>query len=354
MTDEGNGPRSRAEVLERIERDRQALLQRLGNLDESTLTDPGPADGWSIKDHVAHLAAWERYLAALLTGGNRWTDMGLAGAPTGLEEAEINDAIYEQNADLPLAQVYADWDAAHTRVLDALNAMSDDDLMLPFSHFVPDATGEGASDPVVGWVNGNTWGHYAEHAGWIRIALTSRALAELPGPGDEPQTVRDVVATAALAQRSLRDILDGLDDVALSAPHGPDGWAIKDHLLHLAAWERGVAAMLEQRDRWSAMGLTDAQAEQTEDFNAINALIFEASRGQTAQEALVELEAAQDAMRSALEGLSDTDLVRPYDSFVSGAADPEAGPPIVEIINGNTWGHYAEHIGWIADALSES
>jgi uncharacterized damage-inducible protein DinB len=343
-------PKNKAELLERMESSRRALLARLGAESEATLVMHGPEGGWSAKDHIAHIAAWERYLAALLTGGNRWTEMGLTAAPTPPEETAINEAIYERNQDLSLRQVYAGWDAAHQLVLDALGPMTDDDLMRPFSHYVRDATGEGAADPIVGWINGNTWGHYEEHAAWIeddlaRIAAAAREEAE------EPQTVHDLVAANRAAREELLALIAGLDEVALSAPRGPSGWAVKDHLLHLAAWERGVAAMLGKRDRWNAMGLTDEQAEQAENADDINALLFEAHRGSTAQEALAELESAHQAMLDALATLIDADLQRAYDYYVPGAADPNAGPPIMDIINGNAWGHYAEHIEWIEDAL---
>jgi uncharacterized damage-inducible protein DinB len=353
MSQDTPDPRNKAELLERIEADRNALLKRLAALDEARFVAPLARGGWSVKDHVAHIAAWERYLAALLTGANRWTEMGLTGAPDQAEADFINETIYERNKDLSARQVYAAWDAAHRQVLDALAQMSDDDLMRPFSDYVPEAAGEGVSDPVVAWVNGNTWGHYAEHEGWLEVVLGSAEVDLLPGPGDEPQTVEEIRATMEAARAALRSLLAGLDDAALLAPRGPDGWAIKDHLLHLAAWERGVAAMLRRQDRWSAMGLTDAQAEQAGDFNDINALLQEQARARSSGEALAELEAAHGAMIEALATLTDADLQRAYDSFVPAAADPNAGPPIFEIVNGNSWGHYAEHIEWIIDALAE-
>jgi uncharacterized damage-inducible protein DinB len=165
--------------------------------------------------------------------------------------------------------------------------------------------------------------------------------------------VAELLAANEAARAELLDLLSGLDDAALSAPRGPDGWAVKDHLIHLAAWERGVAAMLARRDRWNAMGLTDAQAEQADNTDDVNALIFQAGRARTAEEALAEFEAAHHAMLDALARLSDADLHLAYDYFVPGAQDPTAGPAIIDIINGNAWGHYAEHIEWIGDALRE-
>ncbi len=355
MVDAQGYPNTKAEIVVRMEAARRALLATLGAQELAALVAPGPDGGWSVKDHIAHIAAWERYLAAMLTGDDRWTEMGLTGAPTQVEEWQINKAIYEHNVDLSLAQVYARWDAAHRTVLDALAGLTDADLLLPFAHYVPDATGDGATDPIYGWINGNTWGHYEEHAGWIAEQLAQADAAQVADTGGAygPSVVADFIAANDAARTEIMTLLAGLDEAALSAPRGPDGWAIKDHLLHLAAWERGVAALLGGHDRSNAMGLTDAQTEMVDNADEINALLFEAGRMRTAQAALAEFEAAHLAMQAALATLTDADLQRPYAEFLPDADDTDLGPPIAEVISGNAWAHYIEHLEWIEDALGE-
>jgi hypothetical protein len=193
MADE---PRDKAELLARIESSRRALLARLGAETEVALVVAGPDGGWSVKDHIAHIAAWERYLAALLTGADRWTEMGLTAAPSPPDETAINEAIYERNKDLSLRQVYAGWDAAHQMVLRAVEAMSEEDLMQPFSHFVPGATGEGVADPIVGWINGNTWGHTRNTLPGLKMTwpggggMTGRAADRRRGHRGQPGRAR--------------------------------------------------------------------------------------------------------------------------------------------------------------------
>ena len=51
------------------------------------------------------------------------------------------------------------------RLIDEIASMSDEDLMRPYRYY------EFASmedRPVVGWLVGNTFGHYDEHLPWIR------------------------------------------------------------------------------------------------------------------------------------------------------------------------------------------
>ena len=53
--------------------------------------------------------------------------------------------------------------------------MSDADLRKPYSHFQPkDPEKKG---PVIGWVAGNTYEHYAEHIGWIDQLLKESSAA---------------------------------------------------------------------------------------------------------------------------------------------------------------------------------
>ena len=46
-----------------------------------------------------------------------------------------------------------------TRALlrDALAPLTDEDLVKPYSHYQPQAAGEGDNRPVIGWITGNTF-----------------------------------------------------------------------------------------------------------------------------------------------------------------------------------------------------
>ena len=52
------------------------------------------------------------------------------------------------------------------RLVAVLGGLSDDDLQKPYSHYQP--TDPDERRPVVGWVAGNTYEHYAEHIDWIK------------------------------------------------------------------------------------------------------------------------------------------------------------------------------------------
>jgi uncharacterized protein (TIGR03083 family) len=164
-------PQTKADLLVWMTQGRTALEQVLGQLSEAQLTASGPNGGWTVKDHLAHLAAWERGIAALLQRRPRWAAMGLDEATiSNYDEEGVNALIYRQNKDRPLTEVLADFHEAHRQILAALDDLSDAELFKPYASY----SGEPAGDdtrPIVGWIAGNTYEHYAEHQAWIEAML---------------------------------------------------------------------------------------------------------------------------------------------------------------------------------------
>jgi uncharacterized damage-inducible protein DinB len=70
-------PQNKAELLTLIEQSRQTLEEALNRLSEAQLTELKDAQGWSVKDHLTHLAAWERGMVDLLEYRARYEGMGL-------------------------------------------------------------------------------------------------------------------------------------------------------------------------------------------------------------------------------------------------------------------------------------
>lgn len=161
-------PPATAEILTRIDHDWAALESLINRLDETALTGPSDAAGWTAKDHLAHLAAWERSLLGLLAGEDRAAATGVDAAlfATGDIDA-INEAIRARHADEPLARVLGDLRETHERTRATIAGLADADLARPYAHYQPHDRPDNA-DPVVQWVAGDTHEHYREHAGWIR------------------------------------------------------------------------------------------------------------------------------------------------------------------------------------------
>jgi hypothetical protein len=147
----------------------------------------------------------------------------------------------------------------------------------------------------------------------------------------------------------LQTVLRGLDEASLTQVDPASGWAVTDHLSHLAAWERGIAYLLTKRPRPEGMGIS---AEQWHDLtmDEINEELHRAGLGRSATEALAAIQLSHTEMLDALAGLSDADLRRDYSEFDAAAA--YAGRPIVSWIMGNTFDHYDEHLGYIRAAIA--
>jgi uncharacterized damage-inducible protein DinB len=158
---------TKAEVLERMALARQEVEAAIAGQSEAVLTRPGP-DGWSVKDHLAHLSVWQRSLIALLEGGSRPAALGIDRVSQEEESgfAEINAVLHERTKDQPLAQVLAEFRQSRRDLLTVLDRMTDDDLYKPYSHYQPNDPPYNP-DPVIGWIAGNTFGHEEEHLAWF-------------------------------------------------------------------------------------------------------------------------------------------------------------------------------------------
>ena len=75
----------------------------------------------------------------------------------------MNEMIYANNRDLPLASVLAELRAAHEDALVAIASLSDEDLVRPYDDFQPQDNRPDGHTPILWRIAGNTFGHYAEH-----------------------------------------------------------------------------------------------------------------------------------------------------------------------------------------------
>lgn len=169
---------SRVEILDPLEREKVALLSLIVPLTpEEVAAESTPTD-WSVKDHLAHLAAWENGIVYLLRKQNRWEGMGLE--PQFVydhDEDEINDKIYHQHRDDSFADVMAYFENAHQGMVEAVGRMTDEELAQSYSFYQPDEPGEDRGYPITRWIAGNSFDHYAEHRPWIEARIARQAAS---------------------------------------------------------------------------------------------------------------------------------------------------------------------------------
>jgi uncharacterized damage-inducible protein DinB len=162
-----------------------------------------------------------------------------------------------------------------------------------------------------------------------------------------PESVAELLERVAAAWEALGDSIAGLSPDQLAQP-GPQGWAVKDHLAHVAVWERATTAVLQHRPQAEAFGLDQAALAQL-DIDPLNDLIYQRHRDLSVDDVLELSRQAHASLLDNLRDLEDADLQKPMAAF---GADPGDQRPLLEKIAGDTYAHYADHQAWIADLLA--
>lgn len=162
-------PTTKAEVIERIDESRKRLDDKVNQLDEHTLTEVRDHGGWSVKDHLAHLAAWEQSMVHGLHGKPRHEGLGVAEETFNDHDVDaINAEIHANHKDRPLHEVKAMLHRTQQEMSDTLGRLTEHDLtQKSYSDYLPNEPGEHNATPMGAYVSGNTWSHYDEHFSMI-------------------------------------------------------------------------------------------------------------------------------------------------------------------------------------------
>ena len=164
---------------------------------------------------------------------------------------------------------------------------------------------------------------------------------------DNPITTQSELLSAIDAGwASLADALAQLSETQLTVPTDAAGWTGKDHIVHLAAWERSILYLLASKPRHAGLGVDEALYLSGDD-DAINGAIQSQHRDISLADALAELRRVHTELRAVLDGLSDADVHKMYSDYLPEEPGEEDGTPIIDRVVGNTSEHYAEHLPWI-------
>ena len=152
---------NKTELLDTM-RDRRAAWDALiSQADGERMTQPGVAGDWSVKDIVSHVTWAESETAQLLqprdsVGSQLWE----------LPEDERNSVVFELNRDRPLQDVLTESAEVFRQLLDAVQALSQEDLNDPVRFQDMPLSG-------IPWriVVANSFAHYYQHMPAIRAWL---------------------------------------------------------------------------------------------------------------------------------------------------------------------------------------
>jgi hypothetical protein len=171
MSEPSTQPGSKTELLERMRAGREEWDALIAQIPDSARTESVLAGGWSVKDLIAHVAAYENWTAAQIRAANEGrapTNRELYGVeempddPEGWDLDRQNAAIYARYKETPLAEVMTFSKQAFADLIVAVEGISEKDI-----------TRTGAQS----WAGDRTlleivpeqcYGHYAQHADELR------------------------------------------------------------------------------------------------------------------------------------------------------------------------------------------
>ncbi|HEY3062531.1 MAG TPA: DinB family protein [Chloroflexota bacterium] len=162
---------------------------------------------------------------------------------------------------------------------------------------------------------------------------------------DEPRSAAEVVQRVERGWAALQALIADLDTHQLTAP-GPEGWSVKDHLIHIGAWENALLTILGGRPQRDAFGLDADAYDRIDSVDQLNAIVYERNKDLPLDEVSWRVADIHQRLVAALRALTDPDLERTVADLGSDAGDDR---PIRDKIEGDTYGHYAEHVGWIQE-----
>lgn len=166
MSDSTPSPTTKEELLHHLRAERLAFDNLVATVPEEVAIGPNLPDGSSVKDLLAHVAAYERWTAAQLRAANEGrapTDMELYGRESLPPEAQnwdtdqINAAIRDQYRDLTYPEARKFAGAAFNELVEVIEATSEDDLIRSGAQSWVQETNLMAAIP------GQSYAHYAMH-----------------------------------------------------------------------------------------------------------------------------------------------------------------------------------------------
>lgn len=167
-------PENVEELTARIEEQWSALDAQISRYPDDVLTGPSDAAGWTIRDHLAHLTAWEASVLGFIRDGRPQNEtMGVDRTLWETDDLDaVNERIRVQTSDTPLTEVMAALQATRRELVAALGTLTTERLRERWVNGSIDASD---APTILEKVTGNTVEHYPEHAEWIAAIAKSRS-----------------------------------------------------------------------------------------------------------------------------------------------------------------------------------
>ncbi|HET8568291.1 MAG TPA: DinB family protein [Candidatus Limnocylindria bacterium] len=273
------------DLLERADGGFAELVPAAWSLATSVLEAQAPA-GWTYKEIVAHIAAWERITAARL---ERFRESGAPQPPPGHED-DLNALVAREAGARTAAEILAELAAAHAALVSEIGTLDDAAV----------AAHEGWAAAVVA---ANTFDHYAEHLPELLAATPKTPAALSEAMREEWRPFR--IGLGRIGDRHLADAT-------------PAGWTYKALVGHATYWLEALLPEIEVR--------LAGRRSAPEDVDAANARAAADADARTSHEVLERLDRAFGAVVERVKAL------------------PEEVPFLaVRAVAGETYAHFRAH-----------
>jgi hypothetical protein len=155
---------SKDQMLSRLQQEFERWDSMLAGMSEAEITETLRASGWSIKDVIAHLWAWQQLsiarMQAAVKGGAPDFHLWSAEFNPDHDQKYINAWIHETYRDKPWSAVYGDWKAGFQHFLELGESVPEADLLEKGRYkWLPDY-------PLFAVLQGS-YDHHAEHMEWL-------------------------------------------------------------------------------------------------------------------------------------------------------------------------------------------
>ena len=158
-------PASLDELLACIDREWVRLGSLLERMTPEQMQTP-LENGWTPKDHLAHITAWERFMVGYaINGGPAHEALGVRADQLDPWNVDtINALIVQASAGRSLAEVRAAFESVHAEARAAVAGINWAEWDVPIQQ-----GGDGPPEPRLDWIAGNTYEHYIEHWHWLPV-----------------------------------------------------------------------------------------------------------------------------------------------------------------------------------------
>lgn len=165
---------------------------------------------------------------------------------------------------------------------------------------------------------------------------------------DDMSTGAEEILEEIHASRAeIEAIIDELSQAQMTQATDEGGWSIKDHLAHIAEWQRRGLGVIEGRAAWESLGI-DKETYQSLDIDGINQLIYDRNKDRLLPEVLTDFRKTQEKVILTLEQMNEDDLERQIPASLD-----ERYRRIIDIARDNFAGHDHDHVEDIRQLANE-